>query len=127
MNIFEDQKFFMNICGQQPSQEMADLYKSLIDEEYQELLDAWKDRDGSLENTAEIADACIDIIYVVSGLMHSMGLNPKAFWDEVQRSNLSKAVRLADGSYQIIRRDDGKIQKPETYSKPDLIGVLRDQ
>lgn len=129
MTVFSDQKLFMNICGQQPSNQMADLYKGLVDEEYQELLGAWDEFNGdrTCEKMAEVTDACMDLVYVTSGLMHSLGLDPQAFWDEVQRSNLSKASLLPDGSYRIERREDGKIKKPQSYSPPDLLTIVRRQ
>lgn len=89
---FRDQKAFMNAMGQHPSPEMAALYKRLTDEEVAELEVAWASYQQTpcAEHATEVADACIDILYVVIGLMHSMGLDPQPLWNEVQRSNIDK-------------------------------------
>ncbi len=127
MSVFEDQRLFMNVSGQKAGTGSANLYRDLITEEFIELQEAWgkyKNDRTSCAHTAEVADACMDMIYVISGLMHSMGLEPQEFWDEVQRSNMSKFSQLADGSYSVTRRDDGKILKPATYSPPNLTSIV---
>jgi predicted HAD superfamily Cof-like phosphohydrolase len=121
-NIFSDQKFFMEVSGQEPSRENEKLYYNLVLEELNELADAWNKNDR-----VEIADACMDMIYVLSGLMHSMGLSPQEFWNEVQRSNMSKFFIEPDGSYTCLRREDGKILKPKTFSPPDLHSIYAKQ
>ncbi len=130
MSVFEDQRLFMNVSGQKSGSGGANLYRDLITEEFIELQEAWgkyKNDRASCAHVAEVADACMDMIYVISGLMHSMGLDPQAFWDEVQRSNMSKFSQLADGSYSVTRRDDGKILKPATYSPPNLTSIVLQQ
>lgn len=122
MTIFTDQKLFMDVCGQHPESKNELLYYNLIKEEMGELIDAWQS-----DNRVEMVDACIDIIYVVCGLMHSMGLDPQPFWDEVQRSNMSKFTKKPDGGYEVLRREDGKILKPSTYSAPDLASIYKEQ
>ncbi len=130
MSVFEDQRLFMNVSGQKSGSGGANLYRDLITEEFIELQEAWgkyKNDRASCAHVAEVADACMDMIYVISGLMHSMGLDPQAFWDEVQRSNMSTFSQLADGSYSVTRRDDGKILKPATYSPPNLTSIVLQQ
>ncbi len=137
MSIFTQQKKFMTVCGQEPSANNEFLYYNLIKEEVGELIEAWDANDR-----VEIVDACIDIIYVVTGLMHSMGLNPQPFWDEVQRSNMSKFLVEAcvfcgtkgcdecDGRgefFKVLRREDGKILKGPRYSPPDLARIYMEQ
>jgi predicted HAD superfamily Cof-like phosphohydrolase len=121
-NIFDDQKLFMDVCGQGKSSSNELLYYNLIKEEVGELIAAWE-----VNDRVEIADACIDILYVTIGMMHSMGLNPQPFWDEVQRSNMSKFFLEPNGSYTCLRRTDGKILKPDTYSPPDLETIYKEQ
>jgi DnaJ-class molecular chaperone len=89
---FRDQKSFMNYFRQSPSAETASLYKKLCDEEFGELQEAWNNHVAapSDETVAEIADACIDLIYVAAGLMHGLNLDPQPLWDEVHRSNIDK-------------------------------------
>lgn len=122
MSVFADQKLFMDVSGQEPSRENEKLYYNLVLEEFTELADAW-----NADDRVEVVDACIDLIYVISGLMHSMGLNPQPFWNEVQRSNMSKFFQEPNGSYTCLRREDGKILKPKTYSPPDLKRIYQEQ
>ena len=118
-NVFNDQAAFMQACGQSTSYhnfKQYDMYRTLIAEEVQELDDA-----DATADTAEIADALIDILVVTIGAGLSLGLPMQALWDEVVRSNNSK--RQPDGT--VLKREDGKIMKPPTYSPPDIEGVLR--
>ncbi|WP_280412566.1 hypothetical protein [Nocardia asiatica] len=48
-----------------------------------------------------------------------LALPMRSVFAEVQRSNMSKVV---DG--RVIRREDGKIAKPDTFTPPDVAGVL---
>lgn len=137
MTIFEDQKLFMDITGQLPSKEAVELYATLVEEEYTELMDAY-----NIGDTVGVIDGAIDLLYVTSGLLHAMGLNPQPFWDEVQRSNMSKFLLetcvfcggegCADCSgkgefYKVLRREDGKILKGPSYFPPDLKKILAEQ
>lgn len=134
MSIFNDQKLFMNITGQRPSEDMVKLYRDLIEEEFDELNEAYGKND-----TVEMADACIDILYVTIGMLHAMGLDPQLLWDEVQRSNMSKFLIEpcvfcgtkgcdhcnGEGEfYKVLRREDGKILKGPKYSPPDLRSIV---
>lgn len=91
------------------------LYMNLIAEEYQELEEAFECRD-----LVEMADACADLIWVIQGLCHSTGIPLQAVWDEVCRSNLSKISE----SGKIIKREDGKVLKPATYSPPNIKPII---
>lgn len=92
----------------------ADLYFDLVKEEFEELQEAVNNRD-----IIETADACADLIWVVEGLMYSLGIDPQTVWDEVARSNNSKTV-----NGKLIKRDDGKVLKPDTFSPPNIQKVL---
>jgi predicted HAD superfamily Cof-like phosphohydrolase len=72
-------------------------------------------------NYTEIADSIGDMLYVLVGTILEHGLADKieAIFDEIHRSNMTKVV---DG--KVIRRDDGKILKPEGYEKPNLKPIL---
>ena len=83
------------------------LRMSLINEEFEELVRAY-DKD----NLIEVADALGDLLYVVVGAAVSHGLDIKAIFDEVHRSNMTKV----DGH----KGEDGKWIKPDNYSRPDL-------
>lgn len=94
--------------------DQANLYFNLVAEEFEELGVAYLKKD-----IVEVADACADLIWVVEGLMYSLGVDPQTVWDEVAKSNHSKTV---DG--QLIKRDDGKVLKPDTYSPPNIQRAL---
>jgi len=120
MNTHDDVANFMRAGDQQvhdqvqPFNQQALLYGDLIREEFYELMYAMREMD-----IVEIADACADLKWVIEGLCHSLGIPLQQVWDEVNRSNMSKTV---DG--KLIKREDGKILKPDTYSPPDISKVL---
>jgi len=73
-----------------PSEARCKLRVSLIAEELNELQEAIDNKD-----LVEIADALCDIQYVLSGAVLEFGLKDKfnALFEEVQRSNMSKACK----------------------------------
>ena len=83
----------------------------LIHEEYNELLDAFKDKDF-----VEVIDALTDILYVTYGAGHSFGINLDKCFDEVQKSNMSKL----GGDGKPIYNESGKVMKGPNYFKPNL-------
>ncbi len=116
---FADQAEFMTACSQDVGKEnlaQADMYRILIGEEYQEFCEAYDNMDE-----VETADACIDMIVVIIGYMHSRGWPIDNLWAEVHKSNMAK-VDPATG--KVVRREDGKILKPEGWQAPDIRKVL---
>ena len=115
---FTDVEVFLAACGQShastpvPRNELSALYKKLIDEEYQEFLDAYEDLDN-----VEQLDACLDMIWVIIGYMKSRGWDCEAAWDEGAKSNLAKIDKKTGF---VRRREDGKILKPEDWTPPDF-------
>jgi len=128
-----------------PAPKRCELRVSLIAEELRELKEAIKDKD-----LVEIADALCDIQYVLSGAVLEFGLGEKfpELFDEVQRSNMSKACRTqeeaeatmkhylkkdgtesyykeADGLFLVYRTSDNKTLKSINYSSADLKGILK--
>lgn len=91
-----------------------ELRMSLLEEEYNEYGKAEEEAD-----IVEIADALADIIYIACGTAVSYGIPLDKVFEEVHRSNMAK---LVDG--KVIRRADGKVQKPEGWTAPDIRGVL---
>lgn len=71
-------------------------------------------------NIVEAADALADIKYVVEGAALTWGIPLDEVFDEVHRSNMSKVPE--DGV--IIKREDGKVLKPPTYSPPNIHPIL---
>ena len=97
-----------------PSQDVRDLRKNLLAEEWQEYTDA-----ESANDLVEIADALADIIYIACGTAVAYGIPLDKVFAEVHRSNMAK---LVDG--KVIRREDGKVLKPAGWTPPDVKGVL---
>lgn len=90
------------------------LRRKILREEFKEYEDAEDDNDF-----IEIADALADIIYVAIGTALEYGIPLERVLAEVHRSNMSKCI---DG--KIVKRADGKILKPDTFSPPDIEGVI---
>ena len=91
----------------------ARLRHRLLAEENDEYLDA------ALEgNTAEIADALGDQLYILCGtlLVHGMGEVIEEVFQAIQASNMSKLG--PDG--KPIYREDGKVLKPEGWQPPNF-------
>ena len=76
-----------------PSKERCELRVELLSEELKELQEAIKAND-----LVEVADALCDLQYVLSGAVLEFGLGEKfvELFDEVQRSNMSKACKSLD-------------------------------
>lgn len=127
-----------------PDEKRCALRVSLIAEELKELEEAIQAND-----IVEIADALCDIQYVLSGAVLEFGLGDKfkALFDEVQRSNMSKACdneeeakatvahyqnekstecyyEQIDGKYLVFRTSDNKTLKSINYSPADLKSIL---
>lgn len=129
MTNFEKVAKFM-VCGDQlesenlkelfpsfPKANVRTLRRKLIEEELSELWHAEQQND-----IVEVADALTDILYVVYGMGLAYGINLDKCFEEVQRSNMTKVV---EGKLQ--KNEHGKVQKPDTYSPPDLKRVLMQQ
>lgn len=117
MNVFAQQAQFMQACDQTVGvynrRQMA-LYEDLIAEELQELHEA--------EDSIDRLDALVDILVVTIGRAlseFSVDVVEQA-WLEVLRSNLAKVG--PDG--KVVKREDGKVLKPDGWTAPDLSGVL---
>lgn len=100
------------------NEQQARLYIDLIDEEFRELCDGFLRR-----HIGDIADGGADLVWVVQGLFITLGIDFDKVWKEVRASNMSK---VSDNG-KIKKRQDGKILKPESYFKPDIEKVLKEQ
>lgn len=113
--VFTDVATFM-AAGEQTvgkeNLEQSNLYLKLIKEEYQELLDARQINDDVLT-----IDACFDTMWVVVGYMLSRGWDCERIWDEGALSNLRK---IDTKTQKILKREDGKILKPEGWQPPNF-------
>ena len=102
-----------------PSMERIELRNKLIKEETQELVDACERGD-----LVAIADGLADVLYIAFGTAHEFGLAnclPDCF-AEVHRSNMTK---LDPVTGKAIKREDGKVLKPATYSPANLLTILK--
>ncbi len=126
-----------------PSEARCQLRVSLLAEELDELREAITDGD-----IVAVADALCDLQYVLSGAVLEFGLGEKfnALFNEVQRSNMSKACGTvaeaeatvaeyqakgvpchfieSDGKFLVYRDADHKTLKSVNYSPADLVGIL---
>lgn len=124
MDIQKDVEKFMEAADQRtvvnpvrefdPTEPQTKLYMNLVQEEFDETLTAFFRGD-----TIEVADGIADLVWVLMGLASSVGIPFDQVWDEVKASNMSKVV---DG--KLIKREDGKVMKPEGYFRPDINAVL---
>ena len=114
--MYNDVVKFIEACDQKPSPSNLYLYKDLIIEEYREFLDGYNS-----ENDVEQLDACMDMIWVILGFCHMKGYKVDAAWNEVARSNLAK---INHKTGKVIKREDGKVLKPEGWRPPDLTGYV---
>jgi predicted HAD superfamily Cof-like phosphohydrolase len=115
INPFKDQEKFMLACDQSVTgdQDQFDMYINLIEEEFKELQDA--------DNDVDTLDALIDILVVTIGAIHSMGADGEGAWIEVMRSNFAK---IDPASGKVLKREDGKVLKPEGWTPPELARYL---
>jgi len=127
-----------------PSRQRANLRISLLAEELKELQEAVENDD-----LVEVADALCDLQYVLAGTIHEFGLGGrfKTLFDEVHRSNMSKACKTIeeaeqtiqfyldkdgtesyhkeiDGLFLVFRKSDDKTLKSINYSPADLKSLL---
>lgn len=120
---FTDVHVFMLAAGQSippfnaNRSDQSDLYMKLIQEEFSELMDA-----EAVSDDTEICDACFDLMWVIVGYMKSRGWDCENIWDEGAKSNLSK-IDKATG--KVIKREDGKILKPEGWKPPDFAKFVK--
>lgn len=114
---------FMNASDQLVNKEptlidsaTARLRMNLMIEEAQETHDANENK-----NLVEVLDGCADQLYILLGDIISHGLQGQIeeSFKRVHESNMTKVV---DG--KVLRREDGKILKPDTYRRVDLTDLV---
>lgn len=123
-----------------PAKDRCALRVNLLQEELNELKEAIGEND-----LTEVADALADLQYVLSGAILEFGLADsfKEVFDEVQRSNLSKAcsseseavatqeayqrkdgtesyIEKVNGKFVVYRKGDHKVLKSTRYSPADI-------
>lgn len=123
-----------------PDEKRCELRINLLEEELKELKEAIENND-----IIEVIDAFCDIQYVLSGAILEFGFGDKfkQFFEEVQRSNMSKTCKTLEeaeltkkhyfnkdgtesfieeksGEYLVFRTADKKVLKSVNYSEANL-------
>ncbi len=148
--VFEEALEFVRACGCTVTMAEPDGAKATVIDDISVVVDA----NGSPDFT-EYVDGCIDQLVVTYGALNAAGVKAQSAWEEVQRSNMSKAwphcsacdavlvrgsgeelVHPGDagahgGNWRTIlkvhKRDDGKFIKAPTYSPANLKRVIEEQ
>jgi predicted HAD superfamily Cof-like phosphohydrolase len=143
--VLEEALEFVRACGCSVTADQ----KTVIDDSAVEL------DPNSTPDLVEYVDGCIDQLVVTYGALNAAGIEAQSAWDEVQRSNMSKAwphcsvcdavlergsgsdlVHPGDsyahaGAWQTIlkvhKRDDGKFIKAPTYSPANIKRIIEEQ
>lgn len=148
MNILKDVYNWLETAGQEPSEPKVDLAIKLIEEELQELKDAWVKGDR-----VEFLDAVVDLYWVVTNASYFAGepIEEVNDWiEKVSTSNWSKFCKNEkeaqitvdlyrtgqhpdkqgqiiecnyekSGDFWIVKRPDGKILKSFQYLNVDKL------
>jgi predicted HAD superfamily Cof-like phosphohydrolase len=112
-----------------PSDERRRLRFELIKEEFEEVATAmgldldtvhYLPLSNKNADLVRIADGLADLLYVIYGCALEFGIPLDACFEEVHRSNMTKLWPDGTAHY----REDGKVLKPDTYTKADLVKVL---
>lgn len=103
-----------------PSAETLTLRRTLIREEYEEVLEAFAELEqanGSPEIAlAHLMHELADLLYVTYGAFTACGVDADAVFSELHRANMQKA----NGP----RRADGKVMKPPDFIPADVASII---
>jgi len=144
--VFEEALEFVRSCGCT----VAGGGGATVIDEISVLLDP-----NGTPDLTEYVDGCVDQLVVTYGALNAAGIKVEPAWDEVQRSNMSKAwphcsvcdavLERGSGSdlvhpgdsyshggawntvLKVHKREDGKFIKAPTYSPADLRRVIEEQ
>lgn len=72
--------------------------------------------DNKVDRLVGQVDGLVDALYFINGSFVEMNVNPQEIFDIVQEANMSK---LGEDGKPIIRKSDGKIQKPANWKPPE--------
>lgn len=100
-----------------PDNVVRGLRLRLLSEEFREYIEAEKST-----NPVDIADALGDMLVVIYGTAAAYGINLDNVVREIHASNMTKVQ--PDGT--VLRDENGKILKPDTYRPPNLAPILGD-
>ena len=100
------------------SEEYRNRAMDLLTEEVGEMKDAIDAMDQ-----VEMLDAAADIIFVLAGIIEKAGLGE--YMDEVMAEVLRSNDTKIPPNGRIVRDENGKIGKPESYRDPDIPEAMR--
>ena len=108
-----------------------ELRRSLISEEYQELmqeissicLDLSRGKTPPIERRANLLKELCDLQYVISGMAVALGLPLQVAFNRVHASNMSKL----DNEGNPVYREDGKVMKGPNYRPPNLEDLVNEK
>ena len=122
MDMFNAVKEFHQAFGQRvgdypflPSSHERELRVRLMKEEYKEYKKAEEQSD-----LVNLASELADIIYIACGTAVSYGIPLDEVFEAIHKANMAKLV-----NGQALRREDGKIQKPEGWQPADIAAILK--
>jgi len=148
--VFEEALEFVRACGCTVTMSASSDEGPAVIDDIRVILDP----NGTPDFT-EYVDGCIDQLVVTYGALNAAGVKTQSAWDEVQRSNMSKAwphcsvcdsvlvrglgeelihaegVDEHGGNWRTVlkvhKREDGKFIKAPTYSPANLKRVIEEQ
>ncbi len=107
-----------------PHPDTLSLRRTLIQEEYREVMAAFANAfavlDGEMETAVDLAPLAhelADLLYVVYGTFATLGINADAVYAEVHRANMEKLGGP--------RRADGKLLKPPGWQPANISSILQ--
>lgn len=129
-----------------PSKDRCELRLSLLQEELDEIKEGIEKGD-----VVEVADGFADLLYILMGSCLEFGMGDKfnTLFDEVHRSNMSKACnshqeaietllhykkkdgtegyyKEVDGKWLVYRKEDNKVLKSVNYSPANLVDIINE-
>lgn len=120
--MFEMVRDFHTAFGQRvgnkpefPEHQERELRMRLMKEEFNEYNKA-EDNNDITNLAVELAD----IIYIACGTAVSYGIPLDDVFNAIHQANMNK---LVDG--KVIRREDGKVKKPDGWKPADIEGILK--
>lgn len=109
----------------QPDKAVLSLRRALIEEESQEVLEAFAHLQEAVSEGdravrfSELVHELVDMLYVTYGALAAFGVEADEAFGEVHRANMEKVSGP--------KREDGKQLKPKDWQSADIPGVLAAQ
>lgn len=124
-SVFHDQYEFLQAGDvEQFTYEAENLALRLVKEEYRELFNTDEyipPPSSSVPTDTNAIKEALDLMYVTAQYLN-VTIGPdkaKECWDALHANNMSKCT-----NGKLLKREDGKVLKPEGYEKLDLTSVL---